>query len=628
MIWTPHLDHVPVHDPDVCAAMTPDPLQTLERAIQCHRIGDLAQAERLYRDVLAVRPDHAECLHLLGALCFDTGRHEEAAAAFINAIRQDPSRPVYINSLGTVLRAQGRLHEAAACFAQALRQQPLYPEACCNLGITLHQQGKLDEAVACYREALRLRPDYLGALYNLGTVLRAQACLDEAAACFRDAITRHPGHRGAWYSLGTTLYALGRLETAAACLRQAVALEPEQADGYNILGAIHQQQGGLDAAAACYRRALRRAPGDLMILNNLCGLLYGQGRQEEALACCESILNRLDDILITGRRDECLYFNILRTLFASGRLGDGWRAHELRWRTGHCGKDIRGYPFALWTGEPLTTGSLLIWGEQGLGDEIMFAGLIPDTLARNVTIRLKSDPRLHPLLARSFPGIILYGREDAPPPDTDGLITAHITAGSLPGVFRNRLADFPVSRPPYLHAAPEAVRSAYARHGNAATFRIGLSWSSRNAQNGAERSIPLEHLAPAVAVPGSRLISLQYGDVRAACIAASQAGADVCIDGAVDTTNDIDGLAALISAMNLVITIDNTTAHLAGALGVPVWVLLPCPADWRWMERPDDCPWYPTMRLFRQTTPGDWQPVLTAVRQALEARLPVALTGA
>jgi hypothetical protein len=239
-------------------------------------------------------------------------------------------------------------------------------------------------------------------------------------------------------------------------------------------------------------------------------------------------------------------------------------------------------------------------------------------------VRLENERRLHPLLARSFPGVTLYARKASEPPPTGDGIVAQIAGGSLGALLRRDLADFPITRAPsYLQADATMTAAARLRHGGNDTFRIGISWHSSNRRYGGNRSVPVVELVRALTAAGSkvRLINLQYGDVRAAVTAVAAAGMTLHCDETVDTSDDMDGLAALTAACDLVVTVDNTTAHLAGALGVPVWTLLPFAADWRWMRQRQDSPWYPSMRLFRQPARGAWGPVLTALTDTLGAVL-------
>jgi len=256
-----------------------------------------------------------------------------------------------------------------------------------------------------------------------------------------------------------------------------------------------------------------------------------------------------------------------------------------------------------------------VWGEQGIGDEIMFAGLIPDAVRSGNRITLDCDARLKPLFERSFPEVeVVSGC--GPVESQEAEIAVHLPAGSLPGMFRTTEAAFAATTSPYLKADPEQRERFRADYGDDSKL-IGLAWHTRNQKSGRKRSIALENFALFFALPGIRWISLQYGDFDTLEEEAAAANAPLLIDRSVDQFADIDRFAAQVAAMDQVITIDNSTAHLAGALGLPVWLLAPFAADWRWLESRSDSPWYPKLQIFRQPKIGDWGVVMEGVRSAL-----------
>lgn len=276
---------------------------------------------------------------------------------------------------------------------------------------------------------------------------------------------------------------------------------------------------------------------------------------------------------------------------------------------------MRVYPQPLWSGEKLASGRLLIWGEQGVGDEVMFAGLIPDVIRAGNRCVMDCDARLKPLFARSFPSVEVFSVQELrnnSPQD----IAAHLPSGSLPGIFRTTETAFADTASPYLFADP-AARDRFRVRYSDGKKQIGLAWYTSNPKTGRNRSIDLSLFTPLFARPGIRWVSLQYGDHSALESQAAAAGAPLLIDRSVNQLADMDVFAAQIAAMDLVVTIDNSTAHLAGALGVPTRVLLPAVPDWRWLEAREDTPWYPSLRLFRQPKPGDWQSVAQTVQSVL-----------
>jgi tetratricopeptide (TPR) repeat protein len=614
----------------------------LRNALQHHQAGRLTEAERIYRQILAIDAHQPDSLHLLGMIAYEGGSHEAAVDMIRLAIAIDGKQAAYHSNLATVLRAQGNLDEAAACCKRALALNPGLVEVHTNFGNILQAQGKLDEAVACQQRALALKPDCAEAYYNLGIARQAQGKLDEAVACYERALTLKPDYPEAHGNLGTALQAQGKLDDAVASYERALALKPDYAKAHGNLGIVLQAQDKLDEAAACYERALALKPDYAEVWNNLGTARHAQDKLNDAAACYERALllkpdypeahhnlgcvlyslGNVDEALVRHRRALALqpdypqahFSESLAQLF-KGDFAAGWRNYESRWQTKEHNTPMRAYPQPLWKGEKLASGRLLIWGEQGVGDEIMFAGLIPDVVRTGSPCVLDCDARLKPLFARSFPGIdVVSGGDPGHNPQLD--IAAHLPSGSLPGLFRVTNAAFAATTSPYLLADP-LERERFRTHYADGRRLIGLAWYTKSRQTGSSRSIDLSLFAPLFARPDIRWVSLQYGDHNALEDQAAAASAPIVIDRSVDQLSDIDRLAAQIAAMDMVITIDNSTAHLAGALGIPTWLLLPFAPNWRWLQACDDSPWYPTLRLFQQPKLGDWQSAVERVSSEL-----------
>ena len=525
----------------------------LGEALRYHRAGRVTEAEWIYRQILAVDPRHADSLHLLGMIAYQGGRHDAAAEMIHRAIAINAEAACYHSNLGNVLRAQDKLDEAKACYERALALDPNCAEALGSLGNILHGRGKLEEAEAHHRRSLAIKPDLAESHYNLGNTLQSQNRLDEAIACYERALTLQPNYAKAHYNLGTARLA----------------------------------QANPDAALAQYRKALAAQPG------------YAQAGFAEAL-----------------------------TQLLKGDFAAGWRNFEWRWLAKDMHKTpMRAYPQPIWKGEKLASGRVLIWGEQGIGDEIMFAGVMPDAIRTRNRCVLDCDPRLKPLFARSFPGVDVVSTQEArfsertgqpPDPQLDPAleIAAHLPSGSLPGMFRKNGLAFATTVSPYLVADPVLWKRFRARYVDGRRL-VGIAWHTTSPKTGRSRSIDLSLFAPLFARTGIRWVSLQYGDHGAIEKQAAAARAPLLIDRSVDQFADIDVFAAQVAAMDMVVSIDNSTAHLAGALGIPTWVLLPATPDWRWLESRADSPWYPTLRLFRQPKPGDWHSVIHRVQSVL-----------
>jgi tetratricopeptide (TPR) repeat protein len=654
----------------------------LANALDHHQHGQLADAERIYRRILAIDPNHADSLHLLGTLAHQAGRHDfavelirkaiaidkkqsayhsnlgtalqalgkpdEAAASYRQALVLKPNLAEAHMNLGTVLQAQGQLDEAADCFnralalkpdlaevhvnlgnilqaqgkldeavashERALALKPNFAEACTNLGNARQAQGKLDEAVASYRQALALKPDQAQAYSNLGNALLAQNKLDEADASYQRALALDPDYAEACYNLGNLRQAQDKLNEAAVCYERAFALKPELPEAHYNLGNTRQAQDDLTAAAACFQRALALRPDYAQAHYNLGCVLQGLGRLDRALESYARAIELQPDY------SQARFGHALAQLL-NGEFDPGWSNYESRWQSIDHETPMRAYPQPLWSGEQVAPGRLLLWGEQGIGDEIMFAGLLPDAIRTGNHIMLDCDPRLKPLFARSFPGIeVVSGLDQTQSPEStqpNGQeISAQLPTGSLPRLFRPASAAFAATISPYLKVDPVERDRMRARYGDGRRL-IGLAWHTNSAKTGRKRTIDLGALAPLFALPGIRWVSLQYGDFDALAEQAADAQAPILIDRGIDQFVNVDLFAAQVAAMDQVITIDNSTAHLAGALGVPTRLMLPFAADWRWREAQQSSPWYPTMRLFRQPRLGDWVSVVDGIHSAL-----------
>jgi Tfp pilus assembly protein PilF len=404
--------------------------------------------------------------------------------------------------------------------------------------------------------------------------------------------------------LGMIAYQAGRHEAAVEMIRKAIAINQNGAAYHSNLGTVLQAQGRLNEAAASYQRALALQPHLAEVHTNLGNIFHAQARLEEAVACHQRALTLRPDL------SEARY-NLGLAQLQQGGFASGWHNFESRWQSRDFLTPMRAYPQPRWTGECLGSKRLLIWGEQGVGDEIMFAGLIPDVIRTGCRCVLDCDARLKPLFTRSFPGVDVISGHN---PELE--FAAHLPSGSLPGLFRENQATFAATTSPYLLADPVERQQFRARYHDGRKL-VGLAWHTKNRSTGRYRSIDLSSFAPLFARPDIRWICLQYGEHDDLQSQAAAANAPILIDRSVDQFANIDRFAAQVAAMDVVVTIDNSTAHLAGALGVPALLLLPFLSDWRWLQAREDSPWYPTLRLFRQPKRGDWQSVMQKVQSSL-----------
>ena len=505
----------------------------------------------------------------------------------------------------------GRADEAEQGYRQILEADPNHADSLHLLGMIAYEAGDCDTAIERIRRAIEINPRASSYHLNLGNVLQHLGLARDAGTCYLRALRIKPDLVEAQVNLGHLFLAAEDTANAIEWYERALMLRPEMSEVYKKIGDAHRAELKPDLAIAAYRRAIALQPGDADALHELGILLRANRDLDGALALFRDALRAEPDHSRAGFAEALL-------LLLRGDFLEGWAAYECRWSSADHATPMRPYPQPVWRGEKIE-GSLLLWPEQGIGDEIMFSAAIPDVIRTGTRCILECDARLQPLFARSFPDVeVISDREAGFDPAQE--IAAQLPIGSLPNLFRRDLNEFASSGSPYLFADPvrrEHYRNRYAD----GKKTVGLAWLSNNVKTGKNRSIDLNTLKPLMAASGVRWVSLQYGDPAALAAEAGAAGLSLFVDPEVDQLLDMDKFAAQVSAMDLVITIDNTTAHLAGALGVPVWLLLPSSPDWRWPEFGGGSPWYPSMRIFQQRGRDDWGSLVAEVSVALASSL-------
>jgi tetratricopeptide (TPR) repeat protein len=574
------------------------------------------------------------------------GSRPSAAPEVVTPPAQDPAAGQHLEAARRHLAAGNLVQaEAAALLAVGLRHD--FGAAHLLLGELRTKAGAVEDALDCYRLAAHFAPELVAAQLALATAALALQALDEAEAACRAALALDTGAVAAWFCLGNVLKARGELAAAAAAYRAAAAIAPEAADVLHQLAFVEFRLGEYAVAGISFDRLLAVAPGSPKAHHNRGLLQLETGYAEQALqsfrralelqpATVETLtcighalrdLGRVDEAIATY--DEALalrpgfgdaFGNRAQALLLCGNYAAGWPAYEQRFVT--TGRRARSAGLPRWRGEPLGGRTLVVLSEQGIGDEIMFASCLPDLLATGGRVVLACDKRLQPLFARSFPQANVLDRDVCA---ATNLARPHgdceISIGSLPLHFRRDRTRFPAT-PGYLAADAAAVARRRAAFGaNGATRRIGVAWRGGLLRNrGYLRSLELAELAPLFEKSGTAFYSLQYGDRRDELAAIRESCRIEMPDLAPAAGADIDELAAAIAALDLVITVDNSVAHLSGALGKPTWILLPFSAEWRY-GRPagddDAMPWYPSARLFRQSAPRDWTTLVAGVAQVL-----------
>ncbi|MBR1089107.1 tetratricopeptide repeat protein [Bradyrhizobium manausense] len=564
--------------------------------------GRMAEAELCCQQALTLDEQHPDALHLLGVLCFHAQQPDAAVEWIGRAVRQAP-KPEYVLSLATVLERQGRLEDAQQHYSHALRLKPEDAGLWNHVGNLLWQLERKDEAAQHLQQALKLNPHYWEAAHNGGMLLFELGRHADAVQCFDVAERLGPSSAALHQMRAVCLSALNRFEDAEADYERSIALDPGLAETHNNLGLLHWRFGRLEQAFACFDRALVLRPDFHAVLNNKAVVLLHLQLIDEAFATLHRSLAAAPD-------DAQTLFYLATLQLLTGDFERGWLAREARWRLPSVGLVDRGFAQPLWRGDqPIAGKTILLHSDEGLGDAIQFARYVPMVAALGARVILEVEPPIQQLLGGIEGVADCVGRWSAPAFDL------HCPLGTLPLAFGTRLDTIPFAQgyvPPPSAARANAWES---RLGPRHRFRVGLVWAGNpDHKNDHNRSMALRALAPLLDCD-AQFVSLQKG-VRDQDKTFLAERPDI-----VDLTQhltDFSETAALISCLDLVITVDTSVAHLAGALGAAVWTLLPFNPDWRWLRDRDDSPWYRSMRLFRQPARGDWASVVETVRTELE----------
>ncbi len=597
------------------------------------------EAERAYRSALRLDGANAMARAGLGELKIAVGLPEEAAREFELALRRQPSLVAAHLGLGHSLACCGRNEDALARYEQALALKPRCAEAEFAAGFVLARMGKAREAELRYRRAIAARPDFAAAWMNLGNLLREEGRELQAEAALWRAVRLRPGLVPGWLNLALLERQCGHADKAESHLRRALELNPQHIETLVAWCQFCAAQGDASAAQEWLDRTLAQNPRHAEAVNMRGILLHNAGRfeeavevfrQAEALGSSAATSNRGNSLLELGRDDEALrahqlavqnqppsagsLYNLALTRLRLGDWEQGWRDYEARWRFREVHRSPRVFAEPRWRGQPLAGRRLLLYAEQGLGDTIQFCRFAEIAAARGGKVILQVQPEVERLM-RSLDvaktGAAEVARIGRKPPEFD----LECPLMSLPAVFHTTIETVPWLGS-YLRADPGLVEAKRAQFpGAACDPRIGIAWAGNPRYKAdRQRSVELNTLEPLLRTEGITWISLQKGK-PALQLDRLPDGVPV-LDGCSGDA-DLAETAALVATLDLVITTDTCIAHLAGAMARPVWILLPHLADWRWMQRIETTPWYPTARLLRQREPGNWEELILRVRQQL-----------
>jgi tetratricopeptide (TPR) repeat protein len=583
--------------------ISPVDTPVFDRAVAAYRAGNLVEAEQLCQRVLGSRPDFFDAFYLLGEVQAGLGKINAALATYGRALEIWPNAARAHHGRGVLLEKLKRYEEALANYDRALSLRPNFPAALFSRGNLLQAQGQLAEALASYDRAIALRPDFVLAHYNRGRVLQDLNRQNRALASYDRALALRPNFPEALSNRGNVLQALGRWTEAVECYDRALALQPDFADALSNRGSVLLRLNRYDQALASFDRAIALRPQHSGALSNRGLVLRQLHRFDEAL-------KSFADAQTARPSNAEAHFGEAEILLLRGDFARGWEKYEWRSRGQILQHEQRDFTQPKWSGrEDISGKTILLHAEQGLGDTIQFCRYAPLVAERGARVILEVQESLQELAA-SLSGVTEVVAAGSNLPDFD----VQCPLLSLPLAFATNIQTIP-STVPYLTASPQRVAHWNERLGKKHRPRIGLAWSGR--PRPANRSVPLDLLLPLLDCEAT-FVSLQK-EIRVADASILSERSEIPHFG--DALKDFSDTAAVIANLDLVISIDTSVAHLAGALAKPIWILLSFTPDWRWLLERNDCPWYPSARLFRQSDAGAWDKVMTQVDDALRSFL-------
>ena len=652
----------------------------LNQAISYHQDGQFHPAEQIYRSILKFHPRNAEVLHLLGLLAWQTDRCEVAINLIRQASQIKPRKMLFLQDLARFLNSTGCFDQAIQAYRQALEvdsedlvicrelafalyradrydealqvfQQKLNAnpddikfrvelgdflqligqfeesigvyqkalsidtnacEAYNSLGVALSKVGRFEQSIQAYQNAIGINPDYFEAYNNLGSVYKEMKQLIRAIESYQEAIRINPEVEEIHFNMGNVFKELDKHEDAIRAYREVFRLNPNHVEAYYNQGVVLQDQGNFSQAIESYQEAIRINPDYAQAYNNYGFIMHKQGKFDEAINQYRRAID-LDPTIAQA------HTNLGIVLLLIGDFEEGWQEYDWRLKTGSYWSEKRPLAYPRWRGCDLEDKAVLVLAEQGIGDQIMFASILHLLTQKSHRVVVEIDPRLIPIFRRSFSEITFFPQFDLPDFCAfEHSIDYQIPIASLGQHFLNTEPAFPRQKS-YLVPCSEKVRRFKYRYKQLANGKplVGISWRGGNKEK-ESRDIPLEQWADLIAIDSFCFINLQHGnvinEVQEFMVAT---GISIHSDDRVDSSKDLDGFVAQVAAMDLVVSVANSTAHVAGSLGKSALIFLPHVPDWRWMLNRADSLWYPEITLLRQTEVGNWGDVLRQAKIAL-----------
>ena len=543
-----------------------------QEGIALHQQGNFSEAQVIYEQILMGKPDHFDALQLLGVLFAQVKKYSQSVEFLSKALEINPNHAGAFSNRGIALKELKQFDEALASYDQAIAVKPDYLDAYSNRGNLLMELSRFDEALVSYDQAIKINPDYAESYGYRGITLKKLNRFDEALASYNQAIKINPDYAEAYSNRGNVLNELNRFDEALASYDQAIKINPDYAEAYHNRGTILQELRQFDEALASYGQAIKINPD------------YVDAHWNAAI--CN---------------------------FIKGNFKTGWIEYEWRWKHFECDSERLNTNRPIWDYKK-TEQRLLVWAEQGIGDHILFGGLFSELLEDVPNLLVQIDQRLIPIFIRSFPKIKFYPSKNLDPnsnskiPESDYDI--HLPIGSLGKYLRNDKKDFLPTRNTYLkddELKTARIKKDLIALASSNNKLCGISWKSKSTFTGHQKSTTLKYFIKTLDLEGYTFVSLQYGKTKDEIKEVrNELGVNIISYEEVDNFLDIDGLSSLIQACDKVITVDNITSQLAGALGKQTHILLTFNPWWCWMLERNDSPWHPSIKLYRQDKINDW----------------------
>ena len=576
------------------------------------RMGSLDAAIESYNQAITIEPNYAIAHLNLAKAKLDKLDFLGAKDAFRLAIKYDGESHDAYYLLANLQKSQGDLEEAINCYKKAIKINPDFAEAYNNLGNAIQSnlkkgQGDLEEAITCYKKVIKINPEFAEAYNNMGTALRARGDIDKSIVCFKKALLISSNFSNAHNNLGIALNDKGSLSKAIESFKEAIRIEPFNPEAFYNMGDALLAKGDLDLAIDAYKKAINLKPDFFNAYLNLGNAFRDKGSSELAIKCYIKALEYNPSNAIAEFNQALAYLD-------KEDFIQGWQKYERRWDSVSFEFDYLNSIVPKW--QPGDRGRTLLWQEQGIGDVLMFSTIVSEFYSKCDKLIIQLDSRLIPIFSRSFPDDIVYFKSDEDVPNNE--YDFHIPMGSLPLYFRNNLDSFKNGSCKFLK--PDEKLSLKLKKNiqkNSNDCIVGISWQGGSKVESASRnrSMKLIELASIFDNERVNLVNLQYGDTEKELkMLESQCGILIKNISEIDNLNDLDGLSALINACDYIVSIDNLTVHLAGALGKKTFTLLPFSPDWRWGLTRDLSLWHSSINLFRQQKINDWSATLNDLK--------------